>query len=81
MLKKNDIITTEIIDYSLCPGPLGNHPFFTRSRWWIISKILQNDENAVTPSMVDAIKFSMMIDNAQNIMPATKNIHQHFVPK
>ena len=31
--------------------------------------------------MVDAIKFSMMIDNAQNIMPATKNTHQHFVPK
>lgn len=43
--------------------------------------MLQNEENAVTPSMVDAIKFSIKIDEAQNMMPATKNTHQHFVPK
>jgi hypothetical protein len=43
--------------------------------------MLQNDEKAVTPRIVDAIRFSTKIDNVQNTMPATRNIHQHFVPR
>ena len=67
--------------YSLCPGPLGNHPFFTRSRCSKISRMLQKEENAVTPKMVDTVKFDARIDSAQNINPATTNIHQHRVPR
>lgn len=43
--------------------------------------MLQNEENAVTPSIVEAIRFSIMIDNVQKIAPTTKNAHQHFVPR
>lgn len=43
--------------------------------------MLQNEENAVTPSIVEAIRFSIAIDNAQKMMPAIRNTHQHFVPK
>ena len=43
--------------------------------------MLQNEEKAVTPRIVDAIRFSTKKDNAQNTMPATRNIHQHFVPR
>ena len=70
-----------VLSYFRCPGPSGNHPFSTRFFWWINSKMLQNEEKAVTPSIVDAIRFSTMIDSAQNTMPATRNIHQHFVPR
>ena len=67
--------------YSLWPGPLGNHPFFTRSRCSKISRILQKEENAVTPKMVDTVKFVARIESAQNANPATRNIHQHRVPR
>ena len=43
--------------------------------------MLQNEEKAVTPSIVEAIRFSIMIDNAQKMMPATRKAHQHFVPR
>ena len=67
--------------YLLWPGPSGNQPLSTRRFWWISSNMLQNDEKAVTPRIVDAIRFSTISDNAQNAMPATRNIHQHLVPR
>ena len=66
--------------YFPCPGPSGNQPFFTRCFCSNNSPMLQKEEKAVTPNMVDAIRFSTMIDKTQNTMPATRNTHQHLVP-
>ena len=65
----------------LCPGPSGNHPFLTRSFCWYNSRMLQKDEKAVTPSIVEAIRLSTMNDKTQNTTPAMRNIHQHLTPR
>jgi hypothetical protein len=42
--------------------------------------MLQNEENAVTPRMVERMKLLTINDMASNMIPARRNIHQHLVP-
>ena len=41
----------------------------------------KNDENAVTPKMVERIGALTIIDSAPKMTPDSKNINQHFVPR
>jgi hypothetical protein len=43
--------------------------------------MLQKEENAVTPRMVDQIILAAMSDRMENITPAMANSHQLFTPR
>ena len=66
--------------YFLCPGPSGNQPLRTRSRWWMTSSMLQNEEKAMTPSIVDQIRWLTNMDAAAKSTPDIANIIQLFMP-
>jgi hypothetical protein len=43
--------------------------------------MLQKEENAVTPRMVDQIIFPAKMDRTENIIPDRAKIHQLFTPR
>ena len=43
--------------------------------------MLQKEENAVTPRIVERMKLLTINDMAPNMIPARRNIHQHLVPR
>ena len=51
--------------YLLCPGPSGNHPLRTRLRCSNTSNMLQKEEKATTPKIVDSMIPSVSIDATQ----------------
>ena len=70
-----------VISTTYAPGTQETSPSEHASSAEKSSKILQNDEKAVTPKVVEMTKLLTHSDNAQKRMPATRNIHQHFVPR
>lgn len=62
-------------------GLRGNQPFCTRFCCSNISSMLQNEENAVTPSNAEANRLPTHTDNAIHANPNSRNHHQHRVPK
>ena len=65
--------------YFLWPGPSGNQPLRTRSRWWITSSMLQNEEKATTPRIVDQIRWLTIMDAMAKSTPASANRIQLFM--
>ena len=70
-----------ILEYLVEEGEQNRASAFIRKLAGMYRYMLQNDEKAVTPSIVDAIRLSTTTDRTQNRIPATRNIHQHLVPR
>jgi hypothetical protein len=43
--------------------------------------MLQNEEKAVTPRMVESMRLFTNMEIVPKMIPAIRNIHQHLVPR